>query len=89
MALSPKGAREIIDGWSPFNKRESSVAHMHDLYPTLLRVSMVARAEQYSISFPGYLDKETFQRVAEDGMLIRNHNFHQSADCLFCVFIFF
>ena len=53
---------------------------MRDLYPTLLRVSMVARAEQYSISFLDYLDRETFQHMAKNGMLIRNHNFHQSAE---------
>ena len=73
-----EGTREIIDRWSPFNKRESSVAHMRDLYPTLLRVPMAAHAEQYSIPFPGYMDRETFQRVAKDEMLIRNHDFHQS-----------
>ena len=27
---------EIINSWSPFNKRESLVTHMRDLYPTLL-----------------------------------------------------
>ena len=36
VALSLEGAREIIDCWSSFNKRESLVTHMHDLYPTLL-----------------------------------------------------
>ena len=28
-----EGAREIIGRWSPFKKRDSSVRHMHDLYP--------------------------------------------------------
>ena len=45
VAPGPKGTREIIDRWSPFNKRESLVAHMRDLYPTLLRVPTAARAE--------------------------------------------
>ena len=40
-----EGAQEIIDRSSPFNKRDSSVTHMRDLYPTLLRVSAVAHAE--------------------------------------------
>ena len=31
-----EGAREIIDRWNPFNKRESSVMHMRYLYPTFL-----------------------------------------------------
>ena len=80
MAFGPEGAREIINCWSLFNKRESSITHMRDLYPNLLLVSTTARVEQYSISFPSYLDGETFQHVAEDGMLIRNHNFHQSTE---------
>ena len=73
---SLEDARKIIYRWSPFNKRESSVMHMHDLYPTVLQVLVAARADQYSILFPGYMDRETFQHVAKDGMLIRNHNFH-------------
>ena len=60
MAPSSEGAQEIIDHWSPFNKRESSVIHMLDLYPTLLRVPVAPRVEQYSILFPGYIDRETF-----------------------------
>ena len=80
VAPSPEGVWEIIDHWSPFNKRESLVAHMRDLYPTLLQVLTAARDEQYSISFPGYLDRETFQHVAEDGMLICNHKFHKSVE---------
>ena len=80
MALGLEGAQEIIDRWSPFNRRESSVAHMHDLYPTFLWVSVAAYAEHYSIPFPDYIDRETFRCMAEDGMLIRNHNFHQSVE---------
>ena len=38
VAPSLEGAWEIIDHLSPFNKRESSVTHMLDLYPTLLPV---------------------------------------------------
>ena len=41
---------------------------------------MVARAEQYTIMFPVYMDKEAFQSVAEDRMLTRNHDFHRSAE---------
>ena len=65
VAPDPKAVQEIIPRWSPFNKRESSVAHMFDFYPTLLRVPMVARAEEYSIPFPGYLDKESFLKKFE------------------------
>ena len=34
----PKGAQEIIDRWRPFNRGESLVDHLHDLYPTMLRM---------------------------------------------------
>ena len=71
-----EGAREIIHRWSPFNQVESLVAHMRDLYPNYFRVPVVARAEQYTIPFPIYMDKEAFQSVVEDRMLIRNHDFH-------------
>ena len=60
-----KATREIIDHWNPFNKRESSVACMCDIYPALLRVPVV---------------RKSFQRVAEDGMLICNHDFKESAE---------
>ena len=73
-------AWEIIDCWSPFNKRESSVAYMRDLYPTLLRLPVVACAKEYFISFPSYLDRKSFLRVAEDRMLIRNHDFNESVE---------
>ena len=43
----------------------------------------MARAEQYSIPFPVYMDKETFQSMAEDGMLIYNHDFHRSVELVF------
>ena len=36
MAPNLEGAWEIIDRWSSFNKRESSVTQMRDLYLTLL-----------------------------------------------------
>ena len=60
VAFSLEGTREIINCWSLFNKRESSVKNMRDVYPTILWVPTAARFEQYSISFPGYLDRETF-----------------------------
>ena len=80
MAPGIEAAREIIDRWSPFNKREPSVACMHDLYPTLILVPVAAHAEEYSIPFLGYLDRKSFKRLAEDGMLIYNHDFNESAE---------
>ena len=75
-----EAAREIIDHWTSFNKRESLVTHMRDLYPTLLRVRVTALAKEYSIPFPVYLDRKSFQRMAEDRMLIRNQDFNESAE---------
>ena len=76
MAPGSESTQEIIDHWSPFNKSESLVTHMRDLYPTLLQMAVEACVEQYSISLLGYLDRETFPRMAEEGMLIHNHDFH-------------
>ena len=52
-------AQSIIEHWNPFNQRDTSFANMHDLYPTNLRIPVVALSEEYSISFPGYLDKKS------------------------------
>ena len=41
---------------------------------------MAAHIEQYSIPFLVYMNKEAFQLVAEDGMFIRNHDFHRSTE---------
>ena len=76
VALDSKGAWEIIHRWSPFNQAESPVMHMRDLYPNYFQVLVATHAEKYSIPFPVYMNKEAFQMVAEDRMLIRNHDFH-------------
>ena len=41
---------------------------------------MAARLEQYSISILVYIDKEDFQPVADDGMLIQNDNVNWSIE---------
>ena len=41
-----EATQEIIDRWSPFNKKESSVVHIRDLYLTLFRVPVAACAEE-------------------------------------------
>ena len=81
-----EGTREIIQRWSLFNQAEPPVVNMRDPYPNYFRVPVVARAEQYSFSFPVYMNKEAFQLVAEDGMLIRNHDFHRSAELVHVIF---
>ena len=67
-------ARVIIHRWSPFNQEKSLVEHMRDLYPNYFQVPVEARAKHYTIPFSVYIDKEAFQSVVEDGMLIRNHD---------------
>ena len=77
-ALAPdqEAARLLIRKCNPFDKRDSLVVHMRDLYPHIFRFPVVACFEEYSIPFPSYLDKESYQRVAEDEMYIRNHDFN-------------
>ena len=79
-----EGAQEIINRWRPFNWGESPVAHMHQLYPTLLWMAVVVRAEErgeeYVVSVPAYACKDELKQVVEDGMLIRNRNFAQLAE---------
>ena len=79
-ALGPEATRDIMDHWSHFNKRVSLVAHMRDLFLTLLQLPVIARAEEYFVPFPGHLDKKSFLHIAEDGMLIYNHDFNESAE---------
>ena len=80
VALDLEGAQEIIYCWSPFNQAEPPIVHMRDLYLNYFRVLMAACAEQYSIPFPVYMNKEAFQSVTEDGMFICNHDFHRSTE---------
>ena len=83
-APGPEGAQEIINRWKPFNQGESLAAHMHQLYPALLRMHVVVRAEgkgeEYVVSVPAYACKDKLKQVVEDGMLICNRNFVQSAE---------
>ena len=71
---------KIVHCWNPLNQEEFPVTHMRDLYLNYFRIPVAARAEQYSIPLPIYIDKEDFQPMADDGMLIRNHNFHRSTE---------
>ena len=79
-APGPNEAQSIIDRWNPLNKRDSSTAYMRELYPNLLRMPVAARAEEYSIPFPSYMNKKSYQRVAENGMFIRNHEFDETVE---------
>ena len=83
-APRPEGAQEIINRWRPFNWGESPVAHMHQLYPALLRMPVVVRAkgkgEEYAISALAYACRDNLQQVVENDMQIRNRNFVQSTE---------
>ena len=78
--LALEDVLKIVHRWNPFNQEKSPVRHIRDLYPNYFRIPVAARWEQYTISLPVYMDKEAFQPVADDGMLIRNHNFHRSVE---------
>ena len=68
---------KIVHCWNPLNQEEFSVTHIRNLYPNYFQIPVAARSKQYSIMLPIYMDKETFQPVTDDWMLIRNHNFHR------------
>ena len=57
---------------------------MQQLYPALLRMPVVVwvegRGEEYVVLVPAYACKDELKQVVEDGMLIRNRNFVQSAE---------
>ena len=57
---------------------------MHQLYPTLLRMSVAVRTEErgeeYVVSVPTYACEDKLKQVVEDEMLIRDWNFVQSAE---------
>ena len=73
-------ARALINYWMPFDQRDPFVVHMRDLYPHSFHVPVVAHGEEYSIPFPVNLDKMSYQRVAEDEMYMRNHNFDETIE---------
>ena len=75
IAPGPDAAQSIINSWNLFNERDAFIADMYKLYPTSLRIAMVVLFEEYSIPFSSYLDKKSYQHVAEDGMHIPNHGF--------------
>ena len=86
----------LVRKCNPFDKRDSLVTHMHDLYPLSFHVLVVARFEEYSIPFPSYLGKGFYLCVVEDRIYIRNYDFNEMAELVwleffyhvFCVVIF-
>ena len=84
LAPKPEGAQEIINIWSSFNIGESSADHLHEMYPTLLRMPVAVQAEgrgeEYAVSVPVSTGKEDLLQMVEDGMLVCNLNFAQSTE---------
>ena len=60
--LEPKGAQKIINHWKPFNRGESPTAHMEQVYPALLWMSIVVpterKGEEYVVLVPAYACKD-------------------------------
>ena len=83
-APGPKGVQEIIDHLRPFNRGESMVDRMHDLYPTMLWLPVVVQAggqgEEYRVTVLAGTIKEDLERMIEDGMKVRNCNYAQSTE---------
>ena len=82
LAARPEGAQEIINRLRPFNRGESLVDHLYQLYPTLLQMPKAVRAkgrgEEYAVSIPAFTGKEDLLQMVEDEMLVCNRNFAQS-----------
>ena len=82
MAPGLKDVKLIVRRWTPFNRGESAHDHLNSLYPVMLRMPVVARAngagEDYSVTVPSGTNKEDLQQIIEDGIQIRNRNYIQS-----------
>ena len=80
----PEGAQEIVNLWGPFNRGEVLADHLHDLYPTMLRMPVTVRTggqgKEYNISVPCSSNKEDLLQMIKDGMQVRNRNFDQSTE---------
>ena len=76
--------KRIIQRWKPFNWGESTIDHLNDLYPRMLRIPVTARAvglgEEYFVVVPLSTVKEDIQQIVEDKMQIRNRNYVQSTE---------
>ena len=87
MEVSAPGVDEvkyIIRRWEPFHLEESAADRLNNLYPHMLRMSVVARGmglgEDYSVSVPVGTRKEDIERIIDDGIEVRNRNYVQSTE---------
>ena len=71
---------QLLTAGTPLTRKTLLPARMHKLYPNLLQIPVAARAEEYFIPFPNYMDKKSYQRVAKDEMFIYNHDFDETIE---------
>ena len=71
---------QLLTVGTPLIRGTFFTAHMLNFYPNLLRIPVAARAEEYSIPFPNYMDKKSYQCVAKDGMFNPNHDFDETVE---------
>ena len=85
--VSAPGADEvkhIMRRWEPFHCGESTFDRLNNLYLHMLRMSVVAwgmgLGEDYTVSVPARTRKEDIQRIIDDGIQVRNHNYVKSTE---------
>ena len=87
MEVLAPGADEvkyIMRRWEPFHSGEAAADRLNNLYPHMLRMSVAAQGmglgEDYSVSVPAGTQKEDIERIIDDGIQVRNHNYVQSTE---------
>ena len=85
--VSTPGADEvkyIMRRWESFHRGESAADRLNNLYPHMLRMSVVARGiglgEDYSVRVPAGTRKEDIERIIDDGIEVCNCNYVQSTE---------
>ena len=83
---APEGdeVKYIMGRWEPFHRGESAADRLNNLYPHMLRMSVVAQGmglgEDYTVSVPAGTRKEDIQWIINDRIQVRNHNYVQSTE---------
>ena len=84
LALGADEVKYILRCWEPFHRGESVADRLNNLYPHMLRMPVAARGmglgEDYSVNVPTTTWKEDIQRIIEDEIQVRNHNYVQSTE---------
>ena len=78
-APGPDDIKRILHRWKLFNRGESTVDGLDNLYPRTLRMLVTAQeaglGEEYSVVVPIGTIKEDIQQIVEVRMQIRNRNY--------------